>query len=244
IMEVPGPDIFTPNYMGVIAWSKPIEEYELIQHTVHHFAYIYEGDAETTTVALKTDPFKGADWIPEKFISEMEREARESGVRMLETKVYVDTGPLLWTDYRIEVTGTPPPSTEGVGVGGIPLFVKIILTALAVAFAIYIVSWVVDKYILGIFRRKPGLEDVKPAWGKEALILDVRDSEEHWERTITPTETLEGMSEQELRDKLDQIAEEEVPPAPEIPLLALVAVGGLAVLGVGAAVALAPKRKE
>ncbi|GAJ14148.1 unnamed protein product, partial [marine sediment metagenome] len=121
IVEVPGPDIFTPFYIGVIAWSKPPEEYELIQHTVSHFAYIYDGDAETTTVTLKTSPFNPADWVPEEFIAELEREARDSGVRVLETKVYVDTSPLLWTDFKIEVTGTPSGEvTEGVGVGGLP----------------------------------------------------------------------------------------------------------------------------
>ncbi|MBA7633189.1 hypothetical protein ES703_40751 [subsurface metagenome] len=243
IVGVPGPDIYTPFYTGVIAWGKPIEEYELIQHTIHHFAYIYDGDDETTIVTLKTDPFKPADWVPEKFISELEREARESGVRILETKVYVDTSPLFWTDYRIEVTGTPSGEVTGVGVGGlpaIPLFVKIILLALAVAFGIWIVSWAVKQFV-GIFQHKPGLEDVKVAWGKEALILDIHDAEEYWERTLTPIETLEGKSEDELRDILDQIAEEEVPEA-EFPW-ALVAVGGLGVLGVGA-VALATRRKE
>ncbi|GAH88270.1 unnamed protein product, partial [marine sediment metagenome] len=35
----------------------------------------------------------------------------------------------------------------------------------------------------------------------------IHDSEEYWERPLTPTETLEGMSEAELRDYLDQIAE-------------------------------------
>ncbi|GAJ23013.1 unnamed protein product, partial [marine sediment metagenome] len=68
-------------------------------------------------------------------------------------------------------------------------------------------------------------------------------AEEHWGRTLTPEETLEGMSEEELRDHLDKIAEEEVPPEAEVPW-ALVAVGGLAILGVGAAVALATRRKE
>lgn len=245
IVGVPGPDIYTPFYTGVIAWSKAIEEYELIQDTIHHFAYIYDGDNETTIVTLKTDPFKPADWVPESLVTELEREAREEGVRILETKVYVDTSPLFWTDYRIEVTGTPSGEVTGVGIGAlpaIPLFVKIILGALALAFGILVITWAVKQF-LGVFQHKVGLEDVKVAWDKEALILDVHDAEEYWERTLTPIETLEGMSEQELRDILDQIAEEEVPTGPEVPW-ALVAVGGgLAVLGVGA-VALAARRKE
>ncbi|MBA7682586.1 hypothetical protein ES703_90938 [subsurface metagenome] len=92
------------------------------------------------------------------------------------------------------------------------------------------------------FKKKPGLEDMKPAWGKEALILDIQDSEEYWELTPTPVETLEGMSEEELRDLLDQIAEEVVPP--EISLLPLAVIGGLGVLGIGVAAALAARPKK
>jgi len=244
IRGVPGPDIFTPylyNVLEVIG----IEEYEEVQHTVSHFAYIYEGDAEVTTITLRTHPFRPADWVPEKFIAELEREARESGVRILETKVYVDTSPLFWTDYRIEVTGRPPPVTEGVGVGAfpaIPLFVKIILTALAIAFGIFVISWVIEQAFSGIFQRKPGLETVKQGWGKEALILDIQDSEEFWERTPTPLATLEEMSEAELRDHLDKIAEEEVPP-PEVGWLPLVAIGAVGVIGVGLAMAMAPRER-
>ncbi len=95
---------------------------------------------------------------------------------------------------------------------------------------------------LRLFGRGSPAEDVKPAWGKEALVLDIQDAEEYWERPVTPTETLEGMSEPELRDYLDQIAEEEVVP-PEVSWLPLAIVGGLGVLGVGAAVALAARRE-
>jgi len=240
IIEVPGADIYTPFYIGVIAWSKPIEEYDLLQHTFSHFAYIYEGDAEVTTITLRTDPFKPADWVPEKFIAELEREARENGVRVLETKVYVDTSPLFWTDYVIEVTGTPPPGGVGVGVlPAIPLFVEIILLALAVAFGIWVITWAVKQF-LGVFQTKPGLDDMKVTWGKEALILVIRDSEKSFERPLTPVETLEGMSEGELRHLLNEIAEEEVPTG--VDWVALGIVGGVAILGVGVAIALSAGR--
>lgn len=229
IIEVPGADIYTPFYLEVIAWGKPIEEYELIQHTVSHFAYIYEGDAEVSTITLKTNPFNPADWVPETFIAELEREARENGVRILETKVYVDTSPLFWTDIIIEVTGTPPPEgTEGVGAIVIPLFVKIILLALSIALLVYVVTWALKRFV-GVFKTKPGLDDVKPAWGKEALVLDIQDAEEYWERDPTPVETLEGMSEEELRHLLNEIAEEEVPSGVE---WAAVAVAGVVAAGV------------
>ncbi|GAI84204.1 unnamed protein product, partial [marine sediment metagenome] len=64
---------------------------------------------------------------------------------------------------------------------------------------------------------------------------------EYWERPLTPTETLEGMSEAELRDYLDKIAEEEV--APEVSWWPLAVIGGLGVLGVGAAIALTARRE-
>ncbi|MBA7552240.1 hypothetical protein ES705_44798 [subsurface metagenome] len=49
------------------------------------------------------------------------------------------------------------------------------------------------------------------------------------------------MSEAELRDHLDQIAEEEV--TPEVSWWPLVLIGGLAVVSAGAAIAIAARRK-
>ncbi|GAI99953.1 unnamed protein product, partial [marine sediment metagenome] len=172
----------------------------------------------------------------------------KKGARVLETKVYVDTTPLLWTDIRIEVTGTPLGEEVGTVAGrgiavGIAPWLAIILVCLAII-AVIIVATLAFKTIMEAFKKKPGLEDVKPAWGKEALILDIQDAEEYWERSPTPVETLEGMSEEELRDCLDQIAEEEIPE--EVSWLPLAVLGGLGVLGVGGvAVAYAmSKRKE
>ncbi|GAI56752.1 unnamed protein product, partial [marine sediment metagenome] len=99
--------------------------------------------------------------------------------------------------------------------------------------------------IMDRLQHKPGLEDVKPGWGKETLMLTIHDSEEYWERPLTSTDTLEGMSEDELRDYLDQIAEEEVPPA--LPdWLPWAIIGGIVVVGGGvAAIALtAAKPRE
>ncbi|GAJ11640.1 unnamed protein product, partial [marine sediment metagenome] len=90
--------------------------------------------------------------------------------------------------------------------------------------------------------------DMKPMWGKEALILDIKDTEWHLEQEgrlvqpVTPTETLEGMSEEELREHLDKLGEIVVPPVPEVPW-ALIAVAGA--LGLGAVgVALAARRPK
>ncbi|GAI69860.1 unnamed protein product, partial [marine sediment metagenome] len=187
--------------------------YELIQHTIYHFAYIYEGDVEVTTATFKTDPFTPSAWMADKFASKLEEEVRARGGRPLEVKVYVDKTPLLWTDFRIEVISTPiggAEATSGIAVG-IPVWLAIILVALAII-AVIVVATLAIKTIVELFTTQPGLEDVKPAWGKEALVLDIQDAEEYWERPLTPVETLEEMSEEELRTYLDKIAEEEVPP--------------------------------
>ena len=247
IMEVPGPDIFTDINMGfieVVIEAPP--QVELIQHTIYDFAYIYEGDEEMTTSTFKTDPFTPSAWMADKFANKLEEEVRARGGHPLEVKVYVDKTPLLWTNFRIEVSSTPIGGVAEASPGiafGIPIWAAILIACLAITLVI-VVATLAFKTVMAEFKRKPGLEDVKPAWGKEALILDIQDAEEYWERPLTPVETLEGMSEEELRVHLDKIAEEEVPPVEISPWVALALVGGLGILGVGVAVALAARRKE
>ncbi|MBA7666883.1 hypothetical protein ES703_74966 [subsurface metagenome] len=219
----------------------PPPEYDLIQHTIYPYAYIYTGDVEVTTATFKTDPFTPAAWMADKFASKLEDEVRARGGRPLELKVYVDKSPLFWTNFRIEVVGTPLGAEVASGIAvGIPIWLAIILVCLAII-AVIIVATLAIKTIVGLFTTYPGLHDVKPGWGKETLILAIQDSEDFWERPLTPLATLEGMSEADLRDYLDQIAEEEVKP--EVAWLPLAIVGGLVVLGVGAAVALTARRE-
>jgi len=217
-------------------------EFELIQHTIYPYAYIYDGDVEVTIATFKTDPFTPAAWMGDKFASKLEEEVRARGGRPIEVKVYVDTTPLFWTNFRIEVVGTPLGAEVASGIAvGIPVWLAIILVCLAII-AVIVVATLAIKTIVGLFKTYPGLEDVKPGWGKETLMLTIHDSEEYWERPLTPTETLEGMSEAELRDYLDQIAEEEV--APEVSWWPLAIIGGVAVLGVGAAAIALTARRE
>ena len=216
--------------------------YELLQHTIYPYAYIYDGDVEVTTATFKTDPFTPAAWMADTFASKLEEEVRARGGRPIEVKVYVDRTPLLWTDFRIEVIGTPLGAEVASGIAvGIPIWLAIILVCLAIT-AVIVVATLAIKTIVGLFKTYPGLHDVKPGWGKETLMLAIHDSEEFWERPLTPAETLEGMSEEDLRDYLDQMAEEEVPT--EVAWLPLVIFGGLGILGVGAAIALAARPKE
>ncbi|MBA7682585.1 hypothetical protein ES703_90937 [subsurface metagenome] len=108
------PEAGAPEVDGVIDIVGIPPTYELIQHTISHFAYIYDGDAEVNIATFKIDPFTPSAWAAQKFVDALESEARKQGARVLETKVYVDTTPLLWTDIRIEVIGTP----LGGGCGG------------------------------------------------------------------------------------------------------------------------------
>ncbi|GAH78742.1 unnamed protein product, partial [marine sediment metagenome] len=196
------PEAGMPEIKDVIGIVGIPPTYELIQHTISHFAYIYDGDAEVTTATFKIDPFTPSAWAAQKFADALESEARKKGAKVLEVKVYVDTTPLLWTDIRIEVVGTPlgegVAAAPGIAVGIAP-WLAIILVCLAIT-AVIVVATLAFKTIMEAFKKKPGLEDVKPAWGKEALILDIQDAEEYWERPPTPVETLDGMSEEELRD--------------------------------------------
>ena len=218
-------------------------EFELIQHTIYPYAYIYDGDVEVTMATFKTDPFTPAAWLGDKFASKLEEEVRARGGRPIEVKVYVDTTPLFWTNFRIEVVGTPLGAEVASGIAvGIPIWLAIILVCLAIIAVIVVLTLAITT-IMDRLQHKPGLEDVKPGWGKETLMLTIHDSEEYWERPLTPAETLEGMSEGELRDYLDKIAEEEVKPA--LPdWLPWAIIGGIVVVGGGAAIALTAKPRE
>lgn len=228
------PEAGMPEVDNVIDIVGIPPEYELIQHTIYPFAYIYDGDVEVTIATFKTDPFTPAAWAAQKFADALESEARKEGGKVLEVKAYVDKTPLLWTDFRIEIIGTPLGETveaaAGIAAIHIPVWLAIVLVCLAII-ALIVVATLMWERFQRTFKRYPELKQVKPAWGKETLIKTIQDAEEHWERTPTPVATLEGMSEAELRDHLDKIAEEEVPPVPDewMPLimLGILGVGGL-----------------
>ena len=203
--------------------------FELLEETIYPYAYIYAGDAEVSTFTFKSDPFTPSRWIASRVAKALEEQVRKDGGKVLEMRVYADKSPLLWTDWRIEVVGIPPKTTGTAMPVGIAWWAVAILAALAIALII-VITWSI-KTVVSLFKPKPGLDEVKIGWEKETLILTIQNSEEYWERTPTPVETLEGMSEEDLRHLLNQIAEEEVPPAEPGLGLAIAAVG---VLGLGA----------
>lgn len=214
--------------------------YELLEETIYPYAYVYDGDVEVSAFTFKTDPFTPANWITGLLASYIEDEVRKAGGRVMEMRVYVDKTPLLWSDWRIEVVGIPP-KTEGVAMSlGITWWAVAILAALAIALII-VITWSI-KTIVSSFTHKPLSEEIKATWSRETLISIIGDFEVKLERPPTPSEELEAMSDEELRDYCNQMAEEIVPP--EISWLPLAIVGGLGVLGVGLAAALAARPRE
>ena len=201
-------------------------EYELVQHTIYHWSYIYEGDAEVCTFAFKLTPEQvpGTEWLADRIVNAFVSELEKQGSRLLEVKVSRDTTPPLWTNYLVEVTATASPLAWSL----IILGVLAILGIVAIFFTIKLVDEV-------FFKRKGLDEEIKKTFSRETLVAMILDLEPE-----TPLETLEEKSDQELRDLLNQILAEKAPPISWWPLAI---VGGLGILGVGAALALAGKRE-
>jgi len=232
------PEAGYPQVDDVITITGIPPRFELLEETIYPYAYIYEGPCDVSTFTFKSDPFTPASWVADKFAKHYQDEVRKAGGHVLETRVYVDKSPLLWTDWRIEIIGTSPTTTGGLGMSlGITWWAVAILAVLVII-GIVVLTWSITQ-IVGLFKRNPALKDVKPGWKKETLILTIQDSEEFWERPPTPIETLNEMSEAELRDYLDKIAEEEVPLGVNwLPWV----IGGVAVLAAGG-IAMAAMKK-
>ncbi|MBA7675317.1 hypothetical protein ES703_83547 [subsurface metagenome] len=214
-----------PEVDGVIDIVGAPPEYELIQHTIYPWAYTFQGDAEVCTFEFK---LTGGEWIEEwlgeKIVNNFVNKLEEEGSRLLELKVSKDTTPLFWTNYRVEVTATASPLAWN----------PIIIGVLAVLFVVAIVFAI--KAVESLIYHRKGLdEETKKTFSRDTLLAMILDLAPE-----TPSETLGGMGDQELRDLLNQLLAEVAPPISPWAILALV--GGLGVLGVGAAVALAAKR--
>ncbi|GAI69543.1 unnamed protein product [marine sediment metagenome] len=228
LMGSPDNPVIVDSYQGDLCTTttEVPPEYVLIQHTIYPWSYLYEGDAETCTFEFKLTPeqIPGTAWLGQRIVDSFVSELEKEGSRLLELKVYEDTTPTWWTNYRVEVTATASPI----------VWTPIIIGVLAILFivAIYFTIKLVDEVF---FKRKALDEETKKTFSREtltAMILDLAPE--------TPPETLEGMEDQELRDLLNRLLAEAAPPIS--PWLILGIVGGLGVLGVGAAVALSAAR--
>ncbi|MBU1067612.1 hypothetical protein KKE60_07475, partial [Patescibacteria group bacterium] len=92
------------------------------------------------------------------------------------------------------------------------------------------------------FEHKPISEKIKKTWSKPTLIGAINDFEIELKLTPTPPSELEGMSEQELRDYCDMLAEEIAPPG--VSWLPWAIAGGVGVLAVGTVAVLAGRKKR
>ncbi|MBA7596435.1 hypothetical protein ES703_03405 [subsurface metagenome] len=197
-------------------------EYVLIQETIYPWAYTFEGDAETCIFEFQLTPeqIPGTEWLGQRIVDSFVSELEKEGSRLLELKVYRDTTPMFWTNYRVEVTAIASPLAWNLIIIG----VLAILFIVAIVFAIKAVESLV-------YHRKTLDEETKKTFARETLIAMILDL-----APGTPPETLEGMADQELRDLLNQILAAVAPPISPWIVLGL---AGLGVLGVGAAVAFA-----
>ncbi len=216
-------------------------EYEEIQHTVYPYAYIYDGDVEVVAATFKTDPFTPSAWIAEKVAKNLADEVRKEGGRLIEMRAYADTKPLFWTNIRIDIISTPLRETAGGAPRqtAIPLWAAILIIALAII-AVIIVATLAFNVIMDRFEHKPISEKIKKTWSKPTLIGAVSDFEIELELPPTPPAELEGMSEQELRDYCDMLAEEIAPPGVSWLPWAI----GAGALVIGTATVLAVRKKK
>ena len=193
-------------------------EYELIQETIYPWSYIFQGDAEICTFEFKLTPeqIPAYPWLGKGIVDSFVSELEKDGSRLLELRVYEDTTPMFWTNYRVEVTATASP------IAWTPIIIGVlaILFIVAIIFAIRAIDEV-------FFKRKALDEETKKTFSRETLTAMILDLEPE----MAP-ETLEGKSDQELRDLLNRLLAEVAPPVEWWPLAIL---GGLAFLGLGGA---------
>ena len=110
-------------------------DYKLIQHTVYPEADTYYGDAEECTIEFKLTPEQvpGTQWLGKKVADAFANEVEKQHATMLDLKIYEDTSPILWTNYRIVATTTASPH---VIVAVVVYAILAILFVVAIAFAI------------------------------------------------------------------------------------------------------------
>ncbi len=85
--------------------------YELIQHTEYPRSKTYVGKAEICTFEFKLWPeqIPGTTWLGKKIADSLAKEVANHDAEMLNLKVYEDTTPMFWTNYRIIATSTASP---------------------------------------------------------------------------------------------------------------------------------------
>lgn len=232
ILEYPGAG--RPEVDDVIDITGISPTFELLEEYTSPYVYVYDGKCEVSTFTFKSDPFTPSSWIAGALSAALESQVKEAGGRVLGYKLYVDKTPLLWADWRLEVTAVPLATTAGTGMAlGIGWVAIAILAALAIILII-VITWSI-KTIIASFTHKPIDEKIKAAMSRDSLIGLINDFETKLKRTPTPVADLQKKTDQELRDYCDQLAS-EIAPAPGGLGLAVAVAGifGLGALALGA----------
>ncbi|MBA7657376.1 hypothetical protein ES703_65313 [subsurface metagenome] len=234
--------------IGVTA-GPPVSDWELIQHTIYYWAYFYEGDAGVCEFEFTLPPeqFPWTESIAKKVVEELASRLEAEGSKLLELKIYLDRAGPLWSRWKGEITVA---DIEQGGVSGIAIAPALIaalpwiIKGAIIAAVILVIYFAIIKPIITVFFKPKTLsEDVKRKWSRETLILAIIDLRPAYSR-----EALEEMTDQELRDVLNEIYEEEVGPPAGLSWLWVALIGGLAVsgsaIGVYALSRFLPKKKE
>ncbi len=222
-------------------------EYVLIQETIHPAAYVWEGEAEVCVIEFPLTPEQlpftqwGGLKLAETFANAIEAE----GNSILELKVWEDTTPLLWTNYRVEIKAAVASEEQGVAVWPWLVAIGAVLVKLPWAFiikgtlaliGIWLVGWVIEKLIKTVDRviHKPSAltDEVIDALGREDLIPMILYKAPRVDYEVSPEE-LEAMSDDGLRALLKELRDRQA--REEMEWWPLVLIGGLGLLGVGGA---------
>ena len=248
LMNPDDPEV-VDSYDAVLCTTTPEmpPEYVLLEETIYPYAYVYDGPCDIFTFTFTSIPFTPASWEAGKLAADYEDEVKKAGGRVMEMRVYVDEHLLRpWTNWRIEIIGTSPAGAAGLGISiGIGFWVQFIIFILGLIGVMIVASHFIIKPLT--YKHKGLTPALKEPMSRDTLIGLINDFEVKLieEGKIpgppTPPEELEEMSDQGLRDYCDQLAETIAPTEPEFPW-PWVIIGGVAVLGVGAAVALAARR--
>jgi len=243
------PEAGMPEVDDVIDIVGMPPDFVLIQETIHPAAYVWEGEAEVCVIEFPLTPeqFPFTQWgglkLAETFANAIEAE----GNSLLEVKVWEDTTPMLWTNYRVEIKAAVASEEQGVAVwpwlvaiGAVlaTLPWKAIILGSLTVLGIWIVGWVIEKLIKTVDRviHKPSAltDEVIDALGREDLIRMILYKAPRVEYEVT-REELEAMSDDGLRALLkelrDRQAREEMESWPLI-MLGVLGVGGFGAIAV------------
>lgn len=99
------------GYVCVAGKCVPVEVYKLVQHTEYPEGKIYVGKAEQCTFDFKLTPeqIPGTAWLGTAVAEAIADAVAKQDAEMLDLKIYEDTTPVFWTNYRVIATATASP---------------------------------------------------------------------------------------------------------------------------------------